>query len=267
MNLNRFLNLPRSKALSIFFTAGYPRLNDTLTILSQLQKNGVDMVEIGFPFSDPVSDGPTIQHGNQVAIANGMTLKLLFSQLRESRSVAQMPILLMGYINPVEQYGFSRFLHDASECGVDGVIIPDMPFDLYRSQYRLLFNESGIKPVFLVTSRTSPERIVSFDREDPAFLYLLSSDAVTGGAVAVTEAQERFFKRVADMGLNSPLFVGFGVRDRESFESVARHTQGAIIGSAFSRVLEKLSPSNKDASRSDEAELGKAVRDFIESVR
>ena len=264
---NRFKNALKTKALSIFFTAGYPRLNDTLPILAALTDNGVNLIEIGFPFSDPISDGPTIQESSQIALKNGMCLKELFKQLGEVRSVTDVPLLLMGYINPVEQYGFERFLSDAARCGIDGAIIPDMPFDRYQREYKSLFKHHGVKPVFLVTTRTAPERIQAFDQEEPAFLYLLSSDAVTGGAVAITKDRDDFFQRVAAMQLNSPLIVGFGVRDRETFNSVTKHTNGAIIGSAFTRALSTLSSSSTYSARSDEHALRAVVKEFVVGVR
>jgi tryptophan synthase alpha chain len=264
---NRFNSALKARALSIFFTAGYPRLNDTLPILSALSDSGVDLVEIGFPFSDPVSDGPTIQESSQIALKNGMSLKVLFKQLSEVRAVTSIPLLLMGYINPVEQYGFESFLSDAARCGIDGAIIPDMPFDRYQSEYKPLFKRHGVKPVFLVTTRTTPERIKAFDQEDPAFLYLLSSDAVTGGAVSVTQERDDFFQRVAAMGIKSPLIVGFGVRDRETFNSVTRHTKGAIIGSAFTRALSAVAASPTDSASSDDSGLRAVVREFVVGVR
>jgi tryptophan synthase alpha chain len=265
---NRFKTaLETKKALSIFFTAGYPRLNDTLPIISALTDSGADLIEIGFPFSDPISDGPTIQESSQIALKNGMSLKALFKQLSEVRSVTSIPLLLMGYINPVEQYGFESFLSDAARCGVDGAIIPDMPFDRYQSEYKPLFKRHGVKPVFLVTTRTPQERIKAFDQEEPAFLYLLSSDAVTGGAVSITQDRDDFFRRVAAMGLKSPLIVGFGVRDRETFNSLTRHTNGAIIGSAFTRALSSVVASPTDSARSDEAGLRAVVKEFIEGIR
>ena len=233
----RLAKLPEKRALSIFCTAGYPRLGDTVEILKRLEKTGVDMIEIGFPFSDPVADGPVIQESNRVAIENGMNLSVLFDQLIDIRSVVSIPLLLMGYLNPIEQYGVERFLKDAARCGIDGVILPDLPFDEYLERYKPLFIRFGIAPVFLVTTRTSPERIRAFDRESPAFLYLLSSDAVTGGALQVSNDRESFFKRVSEMQLASRLIVGFGVGNRDSFEAVTRHTNGAIVGSAFLRAI------------------------------
>lgn len=264
--IDRLSRLPAKRALSIFYTAGYPRLNDTVPLLRELSVNGVDMVEIGFPFSDPVADGPTIQESNRVAIENGMTLQVLFEQLREARRYTEMPILLMGYLNPVEQYGFERFMRDAAACGIDGAILPDMPFELYKTRYKSLFLEYGVRPVFLVTTRTPAERIRAFDAEDPAFLYLLSSDAVTGGALSVSAEREAFFQRVSEMGLQRPLFVGFGVRDRVSFDTVTRYTRGAIVGSGFLQAIGGLPESTQGATLSD-LDGSQVVATYLKGMR
>lgn len=260
MTCSRFLQLPAERALSVFFTAGYPRLGDTLPILKALQASGVDMAEVGFPFSDPVADGPTIQESNLVALGNGMTVATLFEQLRGLRQSGEvtMPVLLMGYLNPLERFGAERFFSEAAACGVDGLILPDMPFEDYLEHYKELFTAHGIKPVFLVTSRTEAERIRAFDAEEPAFLYVLSSDAVTGGRAAVTGERDAFFRRLKEMRLKSKLIVGFGVSDRESFDAVTKHTAGAIVGSAFVRAI---------AGTQDTESLRAAVREFVSSVR
>ncbi len=259
MTCSRFLQLPAERALSVFFTAGFPRLGNTMPILEALQESGVDMAEVGFPFSDPVADGPTIQESNLVALGNGMTVATLFEQLSGlRRSGVTMPVLLMGYLNPLERFGAESFFARAAECGVDGLILPDMPFDEYLDRYRALFKKEGLKPVFLVTSRTSEERIRAFDAEEPAFLYVLSSDAVTGGRAAVSEERDAFFKRLKEMRLKSKLIVGFGVSDRESFNAVTRHTAGAIIGSAFVRAV---------AEAKDDAGLREVTKKFIAGVR
>jgi tryptophan synthase alpha chain len=240
--IDRFANLPKKGALSIFFTAGYPRLNDTLPILKLLQHGaGVDMVEIGFPFSDPISDGPTIQESNRIAIDNGMRLELLFDQLRAVRSEGiTIPLLLMGYLNPVEQFGFERFAAAVSSCGIDGLIIPDLPFEQYKNRYSEIYKRNNLRPVFLVTPRTTEARVAAFLEERPAFLYLLSSDGVTGGALEVSSEREEFFKRIADTVGDTPLFVGFGVRDQKTFRSVTKYTTGAIVGSHFLKALKDL---------------------------
>jgi tryptophan synthase alpha chain len=220
------------------------------------------MVEIGFPFSDPVADGPTIQASNGRSLAQGMNLDLLFSQLQEMRAEITIPVLLMGYLNPVEQFGVEDFFAHAAECGIDAVILPDMPFEEYLERYKPLYMKYSIRPVFLVTSRTAPERIRAFDAEHPAFLYVLSSDAITGGRAEVSASKEAFFKGLAEMKLSSPLIVGFGVTDRESFERVTVHTSGAIVGSAFVRALENL-PQGVTSQESDETALAAVVRKFV----
>jgi tryptophan synthase alpha chain len=267
MTCSRFEQLPQRRALTVFFTAGYPRLNDTLPILSALQASEVDMIEIGFPFSDPVADGPTIQESNHVSLGNGMTVKKLFEQLASLRTgEITAPVLLMGSLNPIERYGRERFFEQAAACGVDGFIIPDMPFEEYMNRYKPLYHRYGVKPVFLVTSRTEPARLKAFDAEKPAFIYVVSSDAVTGGKAAVTEEREAFFKRLAEMKLSSRLLVGFGVSDRESFDAVTKHTSGAIIGSAFVRAIQD-APQGGSPDASDPQGIRTIVSDFIKRIR
>lgn len=267
MTSNRFDHLPQKGALSIFFTAGYPRRDDTVHILKALQQSEVDFVEIGFPFSDPIADGPTIQESNHVALANGMSVARLFEQLESvKRAEIGLPILLMGYLNPVEQFGRERFFERAAACGVDGLFLPDMPFEEYLSTYKPLYLKSGIKPAFFVSSRTEPERIRALDAEAPAFLYVLSSDAVTGGKALVSQDREAFFQRLAGMGLSSRLIVGFGVSDRESFNAVTKHTSGAIIGSAFVRAVGKAT-QGQTAHVSDSTVLQSIISEFIKQVR
>lgn len=267
MPTNRFSLLPERQALSVFFTAGYPRLKDTVPLLKALQASSVDMVEVGFPFSDPVADGPTIQESNLIALRNGMSVATLFEQIAGIREEGvSYPILLMGYLNPVEQYGRARFFQHAARVGVDGLILPDMPFGQYLSSYKELFVRNGLKPVFLVTPRTSVERIHAFDAEAPAFLYVLSSDAVTGGKVAISDERDAFFKKLKEMNLRSRLIVGFGVSDRESFKLVTRHTSGAILGSAFVRAVSSV-VEGVSSSQSDETHLTTLVSEFLQGVR
>lgn len=264
---NRFDKIPRKGALSVFFTAGFPRRDDTLPILTALQEGEVDFVEIGFPFSDPIADGPTIQESNHIALANGMNVERLFEQLAPLRQAGcALPILLMGYLNPVEQFGRERFFEKAASCGVDGLFLPDMPFDEYLSTYKPLYRKYGLRSPFFVTPRTEEARIRMFDAEQPAFLYVLSSDAVTGGTATVTEERQAFFKRLMGMNLVSPLIVGFGVSDRQSFEAVTKHTSGAIIGSAFVRTLRDI-PQGVNDTTSDPSALRSRVIDFIKQVR
>ena len=266
MRSKRLLNLPDRPLLSVFFTAGFPRLHDTMELIKRLAAAGVDIIEVGFPFSDPLADGPTIQASNQRALENGMTLAFLFEQLAVLRSSVDIPVLLMGYLNPVEQFGFERFAHEAARCGIDGFIIPDLPFDEYQESYRSICVENGISPVFLVTSRTEAHRIHSFDAEEPAFLYILSSDAVTGGSVKISEQSEAFFRRISQMRLKSKTLVGFGVKDAQTFADVTRHTHGAIVGSAFIKAISTVERSSSDDQQSDFGSSG-VIEMFIKSLR
>ncbi len=266
MMSSRFEALPPEQALSIFFTAGYPRLTDTMSILRALQKARVDMVEVGFPFSDPVADGPTIQASNMKALEQGMSVEVLFQQLENLRRDVLIPVLLMGYLNPVERFGVERFLAKASDCGVDALILPDMPFDEYRTRYKPLFRKYGIKPVFLVTSRTEEVRIREFDAEEPAFLYVVSSDTITGSRAQISEQQDTFFKWLRELNLASKLIVGFGVTDRASFDCVTRHTHGAIVGSSFVRALVEVAPGPDEKSSAPQL-LEQRILDFVAQYR
>jgi tryptophan synthase alpha chain len=225
------------------------------------------MIEVGFPFSDPVADGPTIQASNHVALGNGMTVATLFEQLKVLRGgEITVPVLLMGSLNPIERFGRERFFEKAAQCGVDGMIIPDMPFEEYLARYKPLYERHSIKPVFLITSRTEHSRIRAFDGEKPAFLYVVSSDAVTGGKATVSDERDAFFRKLADMNLSSRLLVGFGVSDRESFQAVTKHTAGAIMGSAFVRALEKV-PQGSSLHESDRLALQTTVSQFVTQIR
>ena len=266
MKSKRLLNLPDRSIFSIFCTAGFPRLGDTEEVLYRLATAGVDMIELGFPFSDPVADGPTIQDSNQRAIANGMSLPVLFAQIADLRGCVDVPVFLMGYLNPAEQYGFEKFVRDAARCGIDGLIIPDMPFEEYQERYKPLYKEYDISPVFLVTSRTEDQRIRAFDAEQPAFLYILSSDAVTGGALTDSQEREDFFVRLSRMGLQSKMVVGFGVGDPDTFKAVTKHTHGAIVGSAFVKALQSIEGRDDDLKRSDFA-TSSVIETFVKQFK
>lgn len=227
------------KLLSVYFTAGFPKLDDTTTILSDLEKSGVDFIEIGLPFSDPLADGPVIQHSSTIAIENGMTAKLLFEQLEHIRSSVKIPLIIMGYFNTMLQFGVENFLAKCSEIGIDGLILPDLPVEIYVSEYKTLFESAGIPMMFLVTPQTSPERIREIDSVSNAFIYLVSSAAITGNAHDFGQKQTDYFKRVSDMKLKNPLITGFGIHDKSTFEAATKFTSGAIVGSAFIRFLEK----------------------------
>jgi tryptophan synthase alpha chain len=225
------------KLLSIYFTAGYPALEDTVPIIRALANSGVDMIEIGLPFSDPLADGPTIQQSSTKALKNGMSSALLFEQLGSIRKEVDIPLIVMGYFNPVLQYGVEAFCAKCSAIGIDGLILPDLPLEEYRRHYKAIFDRFGLKMIFLITPQTSEERIREIDRYSQGFIYLVSSASTTGAKTGFADTQQAYFKRVSQMGLTNPLIVGFGISNRETFEAATRHTNGAIIGSAFINSL------------------------------
>ncbi len=225
------------KLLSIYFTAGYPALNDTVKIIQDLEKNGVDMIEIGLPFSDPLADGPTIQESSTAALKNGMTSKVLFEQLKDIRQSVSIPLILMGYFNPMMQYGIEAFCAKCQEIGIDGLIIPDLPVAEYHEQYQETFEKYGLINVFLITPQTSDERIQFIDSVSKGFIYMVSSASVTGATSGFGTAQEAYFERIAQMNLDAPQIVGFGIKDEETFQQATKTTKGAIIGSAFIKHL------------------------------
>ena len=221
------------KILSIYFSAGYPKLNDTVQIIQDLEKNGVDMIEIGLPFSDPLADGPTIQASSTTALHNGMTTQILFDQLKDIRKSVNIPLVIMGYFNPMLQYGVENFCKKCAEIGIDGLIIPDLPVDVYAEQYKATFDKYGLINVFLITPQTSDERIRFIDSVSSGFIYMVSSASVTGSQSGFGSTQEDYFKRIADMNLKNPQVIGFGINNAETFNQATQHAKGAIIGSAF----------------------------------
>ncbi len=225
------------KLISIYFTAGYPHLTDTVTILQDLEKSGVDMIEIGLPFSDPLADGPTIQASSTQALKNGMTTEVLFNQLKDIRKSVSLPLIIMGYFNPILQYGVEDFCKKCAEIGIDGLIIPDLPVDVYHEEYQSTYERNGLINVFLITPQTSVERIRYIDSISKGFIYMVSSASVTGSQSGFGDAQTSYFKRIADMNLNNPQIVGFGISDSKSFGQATQHAKGAIIGSAFIKQL------------------------------
>lgn len=222
---------------SVFFTAGYPYLDSTIPVLKLLQARAIDFVEIGFPFSDPIADGSVIQHSNEVALKNGMTLEVLFDQLSELRSTISLPIILMGYLNPVEQFGYDKFFSACRKVEVDGLILPDMPLDLFESRYKKQLNESNIHGILLCSPSSTEERIKEIDRLSTSFLYAVSSSAVTGGAVTMDSSRMKYFEQLNALNLKSPLCVGFGIDGKEALDKVHKHARAAIIGSAFLKTL------------------------------
>ena len=241
------------KLLSIYFSAGYPSLEDTVPILKNLQAARVDMVEIGLPFSDPLADGPTIQESSTQALRNGMTTEKLFTQLENIREHIDIPLVLMGYFNPMMQYGIEKFCQRCEAIGIDGLIIPDLPVDVYHEDYKALFDQHGLYNMFLITPQTPEERIRYIDKVSNGFIYMVSSAAVTGAQSSFGNTQTDYFQRIANMNLNTPTVVGFGISNAKTYEAASSHSRGAIIGSAFIKFLEK--------------EGVNKIEDFVQSIR
>lgn len=260
---NRITDLFARKSerlLNVYFTAGFPNLNDTMSVLRGLQAAGVDLVEIGMPYSDPVADGETIQHSNDRALANGMSLKTLFAQLADCRQgqsgdPVQVPILLMGYINPVLQYGVENFCRMCRAVGVDGVILPDLPLDLFLAEYADTFREYGILNVNLITPQTSDERIRHIDQESDGFIYMVSSASITGSTKGISEPMRAYFERIRAMNLRNPRLIGFGINDHATFDTACQYANGAIVGSAFIRHVQ------------DHGTSPESIRAFVQTIR
>ncbi|MFM7328489.1 MAG: tryptophan synthase subunit alpha [Bacteroidota bacterium] len=235
--INNLFQTKSSGILSVFYTAGYPALQDTIQIAVDLEKAGVDMIEIGIPFSDPVADGPVIQASNKVALDNGMTLALLLEQLKVIRQTVRIPIILMGYVNPVLQYGYERFCKDAAAAGADGLILPDLPLDVYEKRYKAATESAGLVNVFLISPTTSEERIRRIDAVSGGFIYAVSASSTTGTRSGFTTDQTSYFQRLKDMSLTNPLLIGFGISDQSTFHEACRYASGAIVGSAFIKLI------------------------------
>lgn len=234
--------------LSVFYTAGFPTLNDTVAIAKHLEKAGVDIIEIGIPFSDPVADGPTIQASNKVALDNGMNVKLLLDQVKEIRKEVKIPVVLMGYLNPVLQYGFERFCQDAVAQGVDGLILPDLPLEEFITEYRDLTLSLGLDVIFLISPTTSENRIRTIDELSSGFIYAISSSSTTGAKTGFSSEQENYFKKLKAMKLKNPFLIGFGISDRETFSKACESASGAIVGSAFINLLKDSNNFEADIS-------------------
>lgn len=225
------------KILSIYFTAGYPKLEDTVPIIQELEKASVDMIEIGLPFSDPLADGPTIQESSTAALKNGMTTEILFRQLANIRKTVSIPLIIMGYFNPVLQYGVEAFCAKCHEIGIDGLILPDLPFDVYQEEYEAIFKKYGLTNTFLITPQTSNERVQKIDAASDGFIYMVSSASTTGAKSGFGEEQYEYFDRIASLSLTNPQIVGFGISNAETFKAATAKAKGAIIGSAFIKHL------------------------------
>jgi tryptophan synthase alpha chain len=225
------------KILSIYFSAGFPNLNNTKSLIENLANNGVDMIEIGLPFSDPLADGPTIQASSTQALKNGMTTAILFKQLKDIRETVSIPLIIMGYFNPMLQFGIVNFLKKCRETGIDGLIVPDLPLEIYLSEYKELFENYGIAIIFLITPQTSEERIRLIDANSNAFIYMVSSAGVTGSRDSFDENQMAYFERIAAMNLKNPQLIGFGISNKTTFQQAVKHQKGAIIGSSFIQFI------------------------------
>jgi len=259
MKKNRIIELFKQKpteVLSVFYTAGFPKLTDTVVIAKALENAGADIIEIGIPFSDPVADGPTIQASNKVALDNGMTVELLLKQVKEIRSTGvTTPIILMGYLNPVYQYGVERFVKDAATAGVDGLILPDMPFYVYEEEYKALFAEHGLCNTFLISPTTSEDRIRKIDAASDSFIYAVSSSSTTGVKGDFTSDQLTYFERLKSMALNNPHLIGFGISNHAAFSRASAYSAGAVVGSAFINLLR------------DTSDLDSGIHTFIKQLK
>jgi len=253
--LDQLFQQKKGNILSIYYTAGFPDLNDTVRIAENLQDAGADIIEIGMPFSDPLADGPTIQQSSLHALNNGMTIRLLFEQLQDIRKKVDIPIILMGYLNPAMQYGLEKFCEQCQKAGVDALILPDLPMQEYLNEYKELFESYGLYNIFLISPQTSEARIRLIDENSHGFIYMVSSASITGAKTGISEEQVAYFKRVEAMQLQNPTLIGFGISNYETFSKACEYSSGAIIGSAFIKAL--------DQSR----DLEKDIKHYIHSVR
>lgn len=256
--MNRLTQLFRSGTpdlLNVYFTAGYPRLDSTVPIITSLAAAGANLIEIGMPYSDPMADGETIQRSSMRALKNGMTLDLLFEQITEARRQTEIPLVMMGYYNQVMQYGPERFVSAAAKAGVDGLILPDLPLHEYRQDFRQLAEAADLQVSFLITPQTSEARVREIGAVSTGFIYVVSSSSITGKSSGITDAQQAYFARINALDLPQPKLIGFGISDAASFRTACAYADGAIIGSAFIRAL---------AGREDDVE--KATREFVEGI-
>ena len=243
----------QSGILNVYCTAGFPAPDSTMTVMKSLQENGADIIELGMPYSDPLADGEVIQSSSNKAILGGMTISKLFQQLKDMRQNITIPVVLMGYMNPVLQFGFEDFCAKAAEAGIDGLILPDLPIYEFETEYGAIIKKYGLDLIFLVTPETSEERIRKIDELSSGFIYAVSSSSTTGKNKAI-EDQQYYFKKLQNMKLRNPVLVGFGIKDKASFQSACRHTNGAIIGSAYIKALEQ------------EGDVGPATKKFLKEI-
>lgn len=239
--MSRLSNLfasQKSKVLNVYCTAGYPHLQSTMEVMQSLQKNGANIIELGMPYSDPLADGEVIQQSSHIALENGMTISVLFEQLKDMRKTIHIPVVLMGYLNPILQFGIEAFCRKAQEVGIDGFILPDLPLFEFENQYQALFQQYGLDFIFLVTPETKEDRVLKLDSLSSGFLYAVSSSATTGKDTDFNKVAA-YLQKLQAFSLKNPLLVGFGIKDKVSFEAVNQYAQGAIIGSAYIKALSK----------------------------
>jgi len=253
--LDRLFARKKKDILNIYFTAGYPGLNDTEDIILSLEAAGVDLIEIGMPYSDPMADGPTIQNSSDVALKNGMTLSILFQQIKRVRQKTDIPLILMGYFNQVMQYGEEKFLKKCADVGIDGLILPDLPVYVFEENYKDLFEQLDLRISFLISPQTSEERIRQIDQLTKGFIYMVSSSSITGARAGISEEQMKYFNRINNMQLNNPRLIGFGISSHQTYATACKYSNGAIIGSAF---IKTLTNSN---------DIEKAISNFIKMIR
>lgn len=249
---NRLITLfknSKKPLLSVYYTAGFPKLSDTSIVAESLEKAGADLIEIGIPFSDPVADGPTIQQSNKIALDNGITLAQILKQVKDIRKNVKLPIILMGYLNPVMQYGVEKFAKDAAAAGADGVILPDMPLPEYEREYKKVFEEAGLLLTFLISPTTSDDRIRQIDRISNGFIYAVSASSTTGAKKGFAPEQIQYFDRLKKMKLKNPFLIGFGISNKETFSQAAEYGAGAIVGSAFVSMLKESKNINNDVQQ------------------
>jgi tryptophan synthase alpha chain len=255
MNRIHYLfNNKQERVLSIYFTAGFPHLEDTVPVMEAIQAGGADIIEIGVPYSDPIADGPTIQDSNKIALDNGMSMKKLFEQLKGFRAKIHIPVVLMGYLNPIIQFGMEDFCKKCKEVGIDGLIVPDLPMQQYLDEFKSLFEEYGLVNTFLISPQTSEKRIREIDENTDGFIYMVSSHSITGAKSGISKEQIAYFKRVQDMNLKNPRLIGFGISDAETFTTASSYSHGAIIGSAFIKTIK------------DSKNLGEDIKNYLQSV-
>ncbi|MCF8378111.1 MAG: tryptophan synthase subunit alpha [Bacteroidales bacterium] len=245
----------KAQILSVYFTAGYPELEDTMKIIETLDKSGADMIEIGMPFSDPVADGPVIQESSKIALGNGMNLDLLFKQIKTLRQKTQIPVILMGYINPVFRMGMEIFLNKCQHAGIDGLILPDLPAEEYEEHFKSLFEERGINNILLITPQTSDTRILEIDNLSRGFIYVVSNYATTGGQSDFSSNQLSYFRRIKNLNLKNPLMIGFGISDKKKFNTVCEYAAGGIVGTSFIQAL------------NEQGKIEKKVGEFVQKFK